>query len=146
MPTSNVYFYRHRGRKYPTVKYILELHEDALEEAGGAPGINHQSVLESASRKAVESAGGEDAYPTLFWKVAAMGFTLAHDHGFRDGNKRTAMVTMINTLEENGYYPDTSGDAVDIIIVLVAMGLLNIQGLRVALLMLCDLEASDQES
>ena len=75
-----------------------------------------------------------------------MGFTLAHDHGFRDGNKRTAVLAMFNTLEENGYYPDASSDAVDIVIVLVAMGLLNIHGLRIALLMLCDLDAADQDS
>ena len=65
MPKSNVYFYRHRGKNYPTEKFVLELHEDALRDAGGASGINHQSVIESATRKAVESAGGEDAYPSF---------------------------------------------------------------------------------
>jgi len=146
MPSSNVYFYRYRGKNYPTLKYILELHEDALEDAGGASGVNHRSVIESAARKAVESAGGEDAYPSLFWKVAAMGYTLAHDHGFRDGNKRTAVLAMFATLEQNGHYPKPLGNSVDIIIVLTAMGLLKIEGLRVALLMWCGLEAGDHDS
>ena len=75
-----------------------------------------------------------------------MGYTLAHDHGFRDGNKRTAVLTMFATLENNGFYPDPQGNSVDIVIVLTAMGLLKIEGLRVALLMWCGLEAGDQES
>jgi len=146
MPGRHTYFFRHRGDSYSTLKYLLELHEDALKDAGGASRINHQSVIKSATRKAVESAGGEDAYLTLFWKVAAMGLTLAHDHGFRDGNKRTAVLAMFATLEQNGHYPNPANDSVKVVIVLTAMGLLNIEDCGWALLMWCGLEAGDQSS
>jgi death-on-curing protein len=42
-----------------------------------------------------QSAFGEDAYLSLFEKSAALLDSIANNHGFRDGNKRTAMAAAI---------------------------------------------------
>ena len=112
-PLSDIYFYRYRGQRYPTRKYVLELHDEVLEVSQGRPGVAHLGVIESAVNKPVASLGDDDAYPTFFTKLAAIGYTLAHDHGFSDGNKRTALQVMLNTLEKNGFYPDPSDRDID---------------------------------
>ncbi len=52
----------------------------------------------------VRSVGEEDLYPTLFTKVAALGFFIARNHPFADGNKRTSFAVVADTLEKNDYY------------------------------------------
>ncbi|MVN85437.1 type II toxin-antitoxin system death-on-curing family toxin [Deinococcus sp. HMF7620] len=145
-PLSNTYFFRYRGDDYPTKKYVLELHDDVLEVSEGRPGVAHIGVIESAVNKPVTSIMGEDAYPTFFTKVAAIGYTLAHDHGFSDGNKRTALQVMLNTLEENGFYPDPSEREKVTVAVLAAMDMLQVPGLRVALMLWCGIDPADREA
>ena len=88
-------------------------------------------VIESPEHKPVPSLGGEDAYLTFFTKVAAIGYTLAHDHGFSDGNKRTAVQVMLNTLERNNFYPDSSEREKVTAAILAAMNLADAPSLRV---------------
>lgn len=45
---------------------------------------------------------GNDAYPDLYTKVAALFESLACNHAFVDGNKRTAVVAAIHMLYWNG--------------------------------------------
>ena len=45
--------------------------------------------------------GGEDLYPTLGLKAAALVHSLLLNHQLVDGNKRTAVVSMIEFLELN---------------------------------------------
>jgi death on curing protein len=137
------YFERYRGYKYPTEAFILNLHTQILQESGGREGLNNPGVIASAVNKPHQSVGGEDAYSTLFTKVAAIGLTLAHDHPFSDGNKRTAYTVMLATLEANTYYPQPSEREAATVMVLVAMGLLGIAGLRIALMMWCGIDPSD---
>jgi death-on-curing protein len=40
------------------------------------------------------SVGGQDAYPTLVEKAAALAYSLIRNHGFLDGNKRIAHAAM----------------------------------------------------
>jgi death on curing protein len=138
-----MYFERYRGHRYPTEKYVFAIHESVLAAAGGRHGINNAGVIASAVSKPVQSIGGDDAYPTLFTKIAAIGLTLAHDHPFSDGNKRTALTVMLATLEANRFYPNPTEREAITIMVLVAMGLLDIAGLRIALMIWCGIDPSD---
>ncbi|MEO1149149.1 MAG: type II toxin-antitoxin system death-on-curing family toxin, partial [Cyanobacteria bacterium J06638_22] len=45
--------------------------------------------------------GGEDLYPTLVDKAAALGFSLVMNHPFVDGNKRTGHAAMETFLVMN---------------------------------------------
>jgi death on curing protein len=75
---------------------IIELiHDQIIEGSGGSKGFHDVKLLESALARPAQSAFGEDAYDTLFKKAAALLDSLANNHGFRDGNKRTAMAAAI---------------------------------------------------
>lgn len=45
---------------------------------------------------------GEDLYPDLASKAAIFFFLLIKNHPFMDGNKRTAVLALIEFLERNG--------------------------------------------
>ncbi len=140
------FFYRYRGDDYPTPSFIYAVHDKILTVSAGRTGTAHSAVIESAAAKPTDSAFGDDAYPNLFAKVAAIGYTLAHDHGFSDGNKRTALEVMLLTLKRNGYRPNPSDREAAVAMVLVAMGLTSIDGLRVILMLWCGIDPADAEA
>lgn len=146
MPSPNsrrVYTYTHRGWKFPTLGFALQLHEGILEATGGLPGIKDEGALISALNAPVTSAGGEDAYHTFFEKTAALGFFVTRNHAFNDGNKRTSLGVIYHALKWNGYYLKWSDDAEVIVISLLGAGHLEIPGLRHALILGCDLDLTD---
>lgn len=54
--------------------------------------------------------GQKELYPTLFEKAAALGYSLAMNHPFVDGNKRVAHAAMEIFLLLNGYEIQASID------------------------------------
>jgi death-on-curing protein len=61
--------------------------------------------------------GGEDLYPTLIEKAAALAFSLIMNHPFLDGNKRTGHAAMETFLVLNGFEIDaTPGEQEDILL------------------------------
>ena len=137
------FYRRYRGKKYPTVEAVLELHEEVLAVSGGAPGLRDRGALESALEKPFQTVGGRDAYPTFFTKVAAIVFYLVKLHPFVDGNKRTALQTAMLTLGMNRYRCRPCPELQVTTMVLTAMGHLDISGLRTALLLWCGLDPAD---
>ena len=93
-----------------TLFQILELHRRLLEASGGATGIRDWGALESALAQPEMSFGGEDLYPKLTEKAAALAYSLAMNHPFVDGNKRVAHAAMEIFLVLNGFEIDASID------------------------------------
>ena len=89
--------------KYLTVKDVLLLHDIAIDKFGGSHGLRDLGLLESAVARPQSSFGGEDLYPTIFLKAGALVHSLLMNHQFVDGNKRTAMFSVMTFLELNGY-------------------------------------------
>ena len=58
-------------------------------------GIRDVGLIESAVNAPFQSCFGQDAYPSIFEKAAHLGYFLAKNHGFEDGNKRTALHSML---------------------------------------------------
>jgi death on curing protein len=81
---------------------ILELHRRLIEQFGGASGVRDQAALESSIGQPLQSFGGEELYAGVVAKAAALGFFLATNHAFVDGNKRIAHAAMEVTLLLNG--------------------------------------------
>ncbi|MGG4393652.1 type II toxin-antitoxin system death-on-curing family toxin [Paenibacillus thiaminolyticus] len=71
-----------------------------MEQAG----VKDHSLLESAVHRPQQSVFGEDAYPTLFEKAAALVDSLAKNRCFHNGNKRTAYLSVKSFLKINGYH------------------------------------------
>lgn len=79
------------------------LHARILAQSGGAAGIRSQSALESALAQPFMTFAGDELYPTLIEKAAALGFSLIMNHPFVDGNKRIGHAVMETFLILNGY-------------------------------------------
>lgn len=70
---------------------ICQLHDEIIEASGGAKGVHSEHLLKSALARPLQTAFGDEMYEDSFSKAAALLDSLANNHGFRDGNKRTAM-------------------------------------------------------
>ncbi|MBM3779516.1 MAG: type II toxin-antitoxin system death-on-curing family toxin [Acidimicrobiia bacterium] len=88
--------------RYLTLGEVVALYRAVLESAGGASGIRHLGALESALAQPRASFGGVDLHASLHAKAAALGFSLALNHPFLDGNKRVAHAAMETFLILNG--------------------------------------------
>lgn len=88
--------------RYLSLGEILELHDALLGQSGGATGIRDLAMLESALAQPRATFGGADLHPTLTGKCAALGYSLALNHPFADGNKRVAHAAMEVFLLLNG--------------------------------------------
>jgi death-on-curing protein len=77
------------------LEFITLIHDHIIDESGGSKGFHDIKLIESALARPAQSAFGEDAYTSLFEKAAALLDSIANNHGFRDGNKRTAMAAAI---------------------------------------------------
>ena len=59
-------------------------------------------LLDSAVERPRSSAFGEDAYPTLDLKAAALLHSMTKNHAFVDGNKRLAWLSTVVFCDLNG--------------------------------------------
>ena len=69
---------------------VLAIHDFQISAHGGAPGVKDIGLIKSALNKPrhMLNYGSDDVIDL----AAAYGFLLAKNHGFVDGNKRTAYV------------------------------------------------------
>ncbi|OFV93400.1 MAG: death-on-curing protein [Acidobacteria bacterium RIFCSPLOWO2_12_FULL_65_11] len=89
--------------RYLSLGEVVDLHQAVLDQSGGATGIRDLGMLESALAQPRATFGGTDLHPTLVRKAAALGFSLAMNHPFVDGNKRVAHAAMEVFLLLNGF-------------------------------------------
>jgi death on curing protein len=80
--------------RYLPLNEVLALHGQVMAQSGGAAGVLNFPVLESALAQPRMTFGGDDLYPTLVEKAAALGYSLIKNHPFIDGNKRTGHAVM----------------------------------------------------
>jgi death-on-curing protein len=59
-------------------------------------------LAESALAAPFASFGGEDFYPSTAEKAAVLCSRIVRNHALPDGNKRTALVVMLDFIERNG--------------------------------------------
>lgn len=89
--------------EYLTVAEVLLLHARLIQRTGGSRGVRDVRLLESAVARPQATFEGEDLYPDLWGKAAALMQSLIQNHPFVDGNKRTALAAMGIFLELNGH-------------------------------------------
>ena len=86
-----------------TIEQVLAIHHDQIENYSGSHGIRDINLLESAIDRPKASFMGEDLYPTIFHKAAALVHSIINNHPFIDGNKRTGVVSTAYFLHLNGW-------------------------------------------
>ncbi|WP_431802359.1 type II toxin-antitoxin system death-on-curing family toxin [Halobacillus andaensis] len=89
---------------------------------GEQAGIKDQGLLESAVYRSQQTTSGEDTYATIFEKNAALFESLARNHCFHNGNKRTALASLDIFLKKNGYQLKKHHREIEDYTVVVAQG------------------------
>jgi death-on-curing protein len=82
---------------YLTLVEVLAMHRDQIERYGGSHGVRDLGLLESALFRPQTGY-----YNSLIEEAAALWESLAQNHPFVDGNKRTAFAATYTFLAING--------------------------------------------
>ena len=100
-----------------TTDDVIQIHSRVIQRSGGMDGLRDRASLEAAVSAPMQSFGGQDLYPTTVEKTARLGYGLASNHAFVDGNKRIgAMMTQL-LLKWNGFQMSLcSGELADMFI------------------------------
>ena len=87
--------------RWVTLQVVLSIHDRQIAEHGGVDGIRDLGAIDSALARPINLAtrGNPDAASL----AATYAFGLAKNHGFADGNKRTAWVAARLFLADNGF-------------------------------------------
>jgi death-on-curing protein len=108
--------------RFLTLGEVLALHRRILVESNGRPGVRDLAAVASGVSQPRVSVGGNDAYPSLIEKAAALGYSLVRSHGFIDGNKRIAHAAMEVFLVMNGMELSVSVDEQERFMLALAAG------------------------
>jgi death-on-curing protein len=82
---------------YLTIIEVLSIHDDQIERYGGTPGLRDAGLLEAALFRPQTGH-----YADLIEEAAALWESLAQNHPFIDGNKRSAFAVTYTFLVING--------------------------------------------
>jgi death on curing protein len=95
--------------RYLTIDELIYINEQVTLASSkihtivdGKRKVRDMGLLEAAAGRPMTTVFGEDAYPTLQEKAAALLHSIARNHPFADGNKRTATVAALFMLGVNG--------------------------------------------
>jgi death on curing protein len=86
--------------RYLEIDDILEI---AYAVTEGSTVVRDAGLLQAAVFRYRTTVFGEDAYPSVFDKAAALFDSLARNHALVDGNKRTAWTAAVVFLGTNGF-------------------------------------------
>lgn len=111
--------------RYLTLSELLALHRRIMAQAGAQAIILNPDALESSLASPRMTFGGEELYPTVGDKAAALGYSLVLNHPFLDGNKRTGHAAMEVFLLLNGHELIAPVDEQERILLQVAAGILR---------------------
>lgn len=84
------------------LEFVSYIHDAIIDASGGVKGFHNEGLVRSALARPFQSAFNKNVHETDTSKAAAMLFSLANNHGFRDGNKRTAMAAAVIFLNTKG--------------------------------------------
>lgn len=92
---------------YPTGDDVLALHFQLVRLFArdpnpiSPPGARDMGLVESACGRPRTALGGTEKYRTVEQKGAALFHSLVKNHPFHNGNKRTALITLVTFLWRN---------------------------------------------
>lgn len=84
-----------------SIHYELVREFNVSEDPISPNGVKNFHLLESAVHHPSTSHAGFKKYPSLETAAAALMYSLTHNHAFHNGNKRTAMVSLLVLLEKH---------------------------------------------
>jgi death on curing protein len=114
----------------PAVEYLTLEDVLGLVKALGAGPVRDLGLLDSACHRPQAGFFGQEAYPTLSGKAAALMHSLACNHALVDGNKRLALLATVVFLRVNGHRLDLTDDEAFDLTMSVAAGQLDVDGVE----------------
>jgi len=84
-----------------SLEQLLEIHALVVGTTGGGAGLRDLGRLEAAIAAQTQNVFGEELYPSIIDKAAAIIRSIVADHPFVDGNKRTALLAGLTLLRIN---------------------------------------------
>ena len=87
---------------YLSTAQVVDLHRSQLARYGGLGGLRDRAALEASLGRPQTTFGGEDLYPDLAAKAAALLHSLVLNHAFVDGNTRVGAHAAVLFLLVNG--------------------------------------------
>ena len=104
--------------RFLTIKQVRAIHQQQILIFGGSPGILDEGKLESAVFRA-QNLSNYNEKATIYDLAASIGWGIANNYAFVDGNKRTAFVVMAVFLQINGIILTAS--EVDVVNIMLAV-------------------------
>jgi death on curing protein len=114
----------------PAVEYLTLEDVLGLVKALGAGPVRDLGLLDSACHRPQARFFGQEAYPTLSGKAAALMHSLACNHALVDGNKRLALLATVVFLRINGHRLDLTDDEAFDLTMSVAAGQMDADGIE----------------
>ena len=115
---------------YLAAEQVLFVHARLIAETGGAHGVLDLGLLLSAVARPQATFDGQDLYPDLFSKAAALLESLIGNHAFVDGNKRTAITAAGLFLRLNAYRLTATNAELHAFTLQCAQGLVSLEQMR----------------
>lgn len=101
---------------------LLHVAERAL---GAPPVVRDRGLLEAALARPRAGAFGDDAYPTIHEKAAALLHSIARNHALVDGNERLALAATVAFYGMNGVRLELGSEQAYELVMSVARGELD---------------------
>jgi len=108
--------------RYLTFDEVVALHAELMRDEGQTSLLIAPDRLESALERPRAEAFGEEFYPALAEKAAALLQGIVIGHPFLDGNKRAGLGAMLVFLRLNGVTATPDLDALYDLVIAVATG------------------------
>lgn len=105
---------------------LTDLQRAARLALGSAMEVRDWGLIESALARPQATAFGEDAYPTVWLKAAALLHSLVRNHALVDGNKRVGLTGCALLLFKNDIVLRFDQDEMYDLIIAVAEGRVDV--------------------
>lgn len=110
---------------------VLAIHRQQIDAYGGRAGLRDRGSLEAALARPAATFSGDDLYPDVPSKAAALMHSLVLNHPFVDGNKRVALHAAILFAALNSHELLASPDDVTALTLSAAQGKVSVEALGV---------------
>ena len=99
---------------------ILVIHAKIIDASSGSHGVRDVELVRGALDRPKTTAFGGEVFPTVFDKADCYFHSIAFNHPFVDGNKRTSFALAVRFLYLNGYeFSATNSEAEDYVVTAV---------------------------
>jgi death-on-curing protein len=116
---------------YLSVEQVAAFHVALVRAFGGGTGVRDRGALESAVARPAMTFGGDDLYPDLAAKAAALMHPLVLNHPFVDGNKRIGVAAAEFFLSCNGQELLATDNELESLTLAVARGEIEAEALAI---------------